>query len=82
MNFLGNTPNRSTHFRKKTSVRINDDGRGAYSSNSQNKFKTSMLKSSLCDYNDAYILESRTIISAPQARYNPNNGDKEVLSKN
>ena len=29
--------------------------------NSQIKFKTSMLKSSLCDYNAAYILVSGTI---------------------
>ena len=32
-----------------------------YDTNSQNKFGTSMLKSPLCDYSDAYILLSRTI---------------------
>ena len=35
--------------------------RGTYNTNSQIKFKTSMLKSSLCDYNDAYTFVSRTI---------------------
>ena len=33
----------------------NDKARGTYSPNQQIKFKTSMLKSSLCDYSDAYI---------------------------
>ena len=32
------------------------------STNSQIKFKNSLLKLSLCDYSDAYILVSRTII--------------------
>ena len=37
-------------------VEINDESRGAYNVNSQIKFKTTMLKSSLCDYSDTYIL--------------------------
>ena len=32
-----------------------------YNANGQIKFKTSMLRSRLCDYNDAYILVSETI---------------------
>ena len=35
--------------------------RGTYNVNSQIKFKTSMLRSSLCDYSDAYTLVSLTI---------------------
>ena len=42
-------------------VEINDDSHGSYNNNSQIKFKTSMLKSSLCDYNDAYILVTGTL---------------------
>ena len=30
--------------------------RGVYNTNSDIRFKTTMLKSSLCDYSDAYIL--------------------------
>ena len=41
-----------------------------------------MLKSSLCDYSDAYILVTGTISVAPQAGDYPNNGDKEVVFKN
>ena len=37
-------------------VEINDESRGTYNANSQIKFKTTMLKSSLCDYSDTYIL--------------------------
>ena len=61
---LDNTPNQPTKFRTKDWVEINDDSRGKYNTNSQIKFKTSMLRSSLCDYSDAYILVSGTITIA------------------
>ena len=48
-------------FRIKNCVEINDDGRRVYNTNSQFKFKATMLKSSLCDYRDAYILVKVTI---------------------
>ena len=57
-NFLDNTANQPTKFRTKHWVEITDDARGMYNTNSQIKFKTSMLNSNLCDYNDAYILVS------------------------
>ena len=41
-----------------------------------------MLKSSLCDYSDAYILVSETITIAPQAENNTNNVNIEILFKN
>ena len=34
---------------------------GRYNTNSQIKFKTSMLKSSLCDYSESYVLVTGTI---------------------
>ena len=39
----------------------------------QTKFKTSMLKSSLCYYSDAYILFKGTLSTEAQAGDNPNN---------
>ena len=36
-------------FRTRNLVEINDESRGAYNVNSQIKFKTTILKSSLCD---------------------------------
>ena len=41
--FLGNTPNQPTKFRTKSWVEINDNARGTYNTNSQIKFKISML---------------------------------------
>ena len=50
------TSNQPSKFRTRSWIEINDESRGAYNVNSQIKFKTTMLKSSLCDYSDAYIL--------------------------
>ena len=61
INLLDNTPNQPTKFKIETYVEINDDARGTWNINSQIKFKTSMLKSSLCDYSDEYILVRGTI---------------------
>ena len=62
--FLDNRPNQPSKFRAKNWVKINDDSRGTYNTNSQIRFKTSMLKSSLCDCSDAYILAKGTIAIA------------------
>ena len=48
--------NQPSKFRTRNWVEINDESRGTYNINSQIKFKTTMLKSSLYDYSDAYIL--------------------------
>ena len=48
--------NKPSKFKTRNWVEINDEARGTYSPNKQIKFKTSMLRSSLCDYSDAYIL--------------------------
>ena len=52
---LDNTPNQSTKLRTKNWVEITDDTRETYNTNSQSKFKTSLLESSLYDYSNAYI---------------------------
>ena len=56
-----NKSNQPSKFRTKNWVKINDELSGTYNVNSQIKFKTTMLKSSLCDYSDAYILVKGTI---------------------
>ena len=58
---LDNIPNQPYKFTTKHWVDINDDSHGRYNTNSQIKFISSMLKSSLCDYSHAYIPVSRTI---------------------
>ena len=80
------TSNQSSIFRTKNWVEINDESRGTYNVNSQIKFKTTMLKSSLCDYSDSYILVNRKIpitgarddVAAIQA----DERDKGVVFKN
>ena len=65
---------------------LNDESRGAYNAPSQIKFKTAMLKSSLCDYIDAYILVKRTITingrGADAAARQADERDKGVAFKN
>ena len=55
-NLIDDASNQPSKFRTKIWVEINDESRGTYNVNSQIKFKTVMLSSSLCDYSDAYIL--------------------------
>ena len=78
-----NTLNQPSKFRTRNWIEINDESRGAYNVNSQIKFKTTMLKSSLCDYSDAYILVKGTIsvnkTSAQGAA--ANNTNKKVIFK-
>ena len=58
---MDNTPNQPSKFGTKNYVQINDDSRRTCNTNSQTKFKSSMLKSSLCYFSDAYILNKGTI---------------------
>ena len=55
-NLLNDASNKPSKFRTRDWVEINDDLRGAYSPNKQIRFITAMLRSSLCDYSDVYIL--------------------------
>ena len=60
-NLFEKTPNHQSKFRTKNWVEVNDELHETYNINSQIKFKISMLRSSLLDYSDAYILVSATI---------------------
>ena len=53
INYLDNSSNQLSKFRTKNSIEINDQSRGVYNTNSDIRFKTTVLKSSLCDYADA-----------------------------
>ena len=59
--FLDNASNQPSKFRTKNWVEINDEPRGGYTTGSDIKFKTTMLRSSLCGYADACILAKGTI---------------------
>ena len=78
-----NTLNQPFKFRTRNWVEINDESRGAYNVNSQIKFKTIMLKPSLCDYSDAYIIVKGTIsVNNTVGAGAVNNTNKKVIFKN
>ena len=83
-NLLNDETNQPYKFRTRNWVEINGAARDTYSSNKQIKFKTSMLRSSLCDYSEAYILIKGNIavnnIAAADA--DANNTYKKVIFKN
>ena len=70
--------NQPSKFKTKNWVEVNDESRGKYNVNSQIKSKAAMLKSSLSDYNDAYILvkETITVNNTAAADANANNTNK------
>ena len=82
-NLIDDTSNQPSKFRTRNLVEINDESRRAYNVNSQIKFKTTMLKSSLCDYSDAYILVKGTISVNNTAQGDAvNNTNKKLMFKN
>ena len=83
-NLLDDTSNQPSKFRTKNWVEINDESRGTYSVNRQINFKISMLRSSLCDYSDAYILVKGNISvnNTAGANGDANNTNKKVIFKN
>ena len=82
-NLIEGTSNQPSNFTTKNWVEINNESRGTYNVNSQIKFKTTMLKSSLCDYSDAYIPVKGTItINNTAAAAAVNNANKNAIFKN
>ena len=83
-NLLNNKSNQPSKFRKRNWVEINDEIRSEYSPNKQIRFKTTMLRSSLCDYSEAYILVKGNIAinNNAGAGATANNISKKVIFKN
>ena len=86
-NLLNNESNQPSKFRTKNWVERDDEVRGECSHNKQIKFKTSMLRSSLCDYGDAYILVKGNITvyntsAAAAAAAAANNTNRKVTFRN
>ena len=58
-NVLGTTPNELPRFITKKWVEVHnqsDDANDRYKPNKPIRFKTSMLRSDLCDFSDVYIV--------------------------
>ena len=84
INLFDNTSIQPSKFRTKIWAEITYELRGTYNTKRQIKFKTTMLKSSLCDYRDAYILVKGTIEvpNTADADADSNNANKKLIFKN
>ena len=78
-NLLGNIPDKKPRFINKKWIEVHDQSGETYNTNKQIRFKTLMLRSDLCDYNDAYIVVTGKITVT-----NPDNNayDKKLAFKN
>ena len=74
-NLLGNIIDKQPRFITKKSIEVHDQSGETDNTNKQIRFKTSMLRSDLRDYSDAYIAVKGKIIVA-----NPDNDayDKKI----
>ena len=80
---LDSAPNEPTKFKTKNWVEINDESRRTHNEVNQIRFKTSMLRSSLCDYSNAYILVKGTItVENIGTQYQPNNSASKKIILN
>ena len=63
---LLNEANDSKFVTRKWNI-INDESKSSYDATNEITYNTEILKSNLCDYNDAYILLSGniTVVAAP-----------------
>ena len=77
-NLLGNISGKVPRFITKKSIEFYGQSGETYNNSKQIRFKTSMLRSDLCDYSDAYIAVKRKITVR-----NPSNNvyDKKVAFK-
>ena len=84
VNLIHDASIQTSKFKTKNRIEINDESRGTYNVNSQIKFKTAILKSSLCDYSDAYILVKGNITAnnTALADGDANNTNKKVIFEN
>ena len=55
-NLLGNIPDKVPRFITKKWIEVHDQYGETYNTNKQRRFITSMLRSDLCDFSDAYIV--------------------------
>ena len=83
-NLLNDASNKPSKFRTRNWVEVSDEERGTYSHNKEIKFKTSIVRSSLCHYGDSYILVKGniTVNNTASDGAAANNTNKKVILKN
>ena len=78
VNLLNNESDQPSKFRTRNWIEINDKSRGNCA-NGDIKFKTTILRSNLCDYADSYILVKGTITITGAGDINRiNNADIDI----
>ena len=65
-----NTPNQPSKNKTKNCVEINGELRGRYNEDNQVRFKISILRSSLFDYGNVYMLVKGTITIENESDHN------------
>ena len=75
INLLGNIPDKVPRYITKTWIQVHDQSGETYNTNKQIRFKTSMLRSDLCDYSDAYIVVKGIVTVSADER------DRDELNK-
>ena len=80
IDLLDDTTNQPSKIRTRKWIKMNDESKGRYDNNNI-RFKTSMMRSNLCDYSDLYILVKGTIIVPNTAATGAavNNANKKVI---
>ena len=74
-NLLGNTSDKVPRFITKKWIEVHDQSGETYNTNKQIRFKTSILRSDMCDYSDAYILVKGIVTVSAKA------GDNNIRDK-
>ena len=78
-NLLGPAHDKVPRFITKKWIEIQSQSGNTYNTNKPIRFKTSMLRSDLCDYSDAYVWVKGKIVTNPNDNAN---FDKELTLKN
>ena len=80
-NLLGNTPYKVPRFISKKWIEVSDQSGGACNTNNQIRFKASMLRSDLCDYNNAYVA-IKGIVTVSVDERDRDEMNRQVILKN
>ena len=81
-NLLGNIPDKVPRFITKKRIEVHDQSGETYNTNKQIRFKTSMLRSDLCDYSDAYIVVKRIVTVSSDERDRNEMNRQSILKNN
>ena len=81
-NLLGNIPDKIPRFITKKWIKVHDQSGETYNTNKQIRFKTSMLRSDLCDFSDAYIIVKGIVTVSADERDRDEMNRQVILKSN